>query len=94
LSEWSRSEVRADWASPPLMVLVMTDDELSEFVVIMKIFTIFSLSHKSRIFWHWIATHNSFIFQGHALDDLWISCIPLKDKVSVQLVRSVVCWIL
>jgi hypothetical protein len=37
-----------------------------------------------------------FIFQGGKLEDLWIldCCIPLKDKLLVELIRSAVCWIL
>jgi hypothetical protein len=43
----------------------------------------------------WILSSN-FTFQGYLLEDLWLidSCIPLKDKFLVELVRSVVCWVI
>jgi zinc-binding in reverse transcriptase len=49
-----------------------------------------------KILWQWIAQFNNFAFQGCLLEDLWLmdSCIPLKDKILVELVRSAVCWII
>jgi zinc-binding in reverse transcriptase len=47
-----------------------------------------------QIIWEWIAKFNNFNFIGTSLDDLWIidSCIPLKDKVLIELIRGAVCW--
>jgi zinc-binding in reverse transcriptase len=46
--------------------------------------------------WNWITQYNSFSFQGTCLDDLWCidSCITLKDNFLIELIRSVVCWII
>jgi zinc-binding in reverse transcriptase len=46
----------------------------------------------AHILWTWIANYNSFTFQGNSLNDLWFidSCIPLKDKFLVELIRSAV----
>jgi zinc-binding in reverse transcriptase len=46
--------------------------------------------------WNWIAQYNFFSFQGECLNDLWCinSCIMLKDKLLIELIRSVVCWII
>jgi hypothetical protein len=46
--------------------------------------------------WNWISIYNGFIFQGSVLEDLWIidSCIPLKDKLLIELIRSAVIWVL
>jgi zinc-binding in reverse transcriptase len=48
------------------------------------------------ILWNWIFTYNGFIFQGTVLDDLWLidSCIPLMDKLLIDLIRSAVIWVL
>jgi zinc-binding in reverse transcriptase len=50
----------------------------------------------ANMLWDWIFSHNGFTFQGVHVDDLWIIyfCIPLKDKILIELVRSVVCWTL
>lgn len=44
--------------------------------------------------WQWIANYNSFIFQGHNLNDVW--CIdfgtPLKDRYTVELIRGAAMW--
>jgi zinc-binding in reverse transcriptase len=50
----------------------------------------------AKALWNWIAFHNGFHFTGQTLEDLWMldCCIPLKDHSLVELVRSVVCWIL
>jgi zinc-binding in reverse transcriptase len=49
-----------------------------------------------RTLWQWIAQFNNFTFQDCLLANLWLidSCIPLKDKILVELVRSVVCWVI
>jgi hypothetical protein len=48
------------------------------------------------ILWNWISTYNGFIFQGTVLDDPWLidSCIPLMDKLLIDLIRSAVIWVL
>jgi zinc-binding in reverse transcriptase len=50
----------------------------------------------ARIIWEWIATFNNFHFQGQLIEDLWIldSCIPLKDKILIKLIKNTVCWVL
>jgi zinc-binding in reverse transcriptase len=50
----------------------------------------------TRIFWDWIVSFNNFTFRGQSLEDLWIMdcCIPLKDKLLVELITSTVCWVL
>jgi hypothetical protein len=49
-----------------------------------------------KIIWNWIAQYNYFTFEGAVLDDIWLidCCIPLKDKVLVELVRSAICWVI
>jgi zinc-binding in reverse transcriptase len=46
--------------------------------------------------WNWIASYNNFIFTGTTLDDLWLMncCIPLKDKLVVEVIRCVVLWVI
>jgi hypothetical protein len=46
--------------------------------------------------WNWISIYNGFTFQGIALDDLWFidSCIPFKDRLLIELIRSAVIWVL
>jgi hypothetical protein len=41
----------------------------------------------TNMLWGWIVSHNGFTFQDVYLDDLWFidSCIPLKDKLLVEL---------
>jgi hypothetical protein len=35
------------------------------------------------------------MFQGSSLEDLWMLCfISLKDKILIELVRSVIYWVL
>jgi zinc-binding in reverse transcriptase len=50
----------------------------------------------AKIIWNWIARYNSFTFEGAVLDDIWLidCCIPLKDKLLVELIRSAICWVI
>jgi hypothetical protein len=49
-----------------------------------------------KILWQWIAQFSNFTFYGCLLEDLWMmdSCILLKDKILIELVRSAVCWVI
>jgi hypothetical protein len=49
-----------------------------------------------RTLWECISHFNKFEFQGQQLEDLlFIDCyIHLKDKLLVELLRSVICWVL
>jgi zinc-binding in reverse transcriptase len=53
---------------------------------------LFILCSMAYTLWNWIVRYNSFIFQGNYLDDLWCidSCIPLKDKFLIELIRNVI----
>lgn len=46
--------------------------------------------------WSWIANHNGFHFNCETIEDLWYidSCIPLKDRLLVELVRAATLWTL
>lgn len=48
----------------------------------------------SKAIWSWIANHNGFYFNCANIEDLWMidSCIPLKDKLLVELVRATTLW--
>ena len=48
----------------------------------------------SKAIWSWIATHNGFNFNCVTLEDLWLidCCIPLKDRLLVELVRAATLW--
>ena len=48
----------------------------------------------SKAIWSWIANHNGFAFNCVNIEDLWLidSCIPLKDKLLVELVRAATLW--
>jgi hypothetical protein len=57
---------------------------------------LFVSCHMVQIIWNWIANYNSFTFQDLSLEDIWMidCCIPLKDKLLVELIRSAVCWVI
>jgi hypothetical protein len=50
----------------------------------------------AKVIWEWIITFNNFHFVCQTLDNLWIidCCMPLKDKLLVELIRNAVCWVL
>jgi hypothetical protein len=44
--------------------------------------------------WQWIAQFNSFTFTSSTIQDLWHldSCIPLKNKYVIEMIRGAVLW--